>query len=215
MRRYQDLIDGYLAKQDQDVFNMLNAKYFILPGQEGAPRAQQNPGAYGPAWLVSNIQQVNSNDAEFAALGTVEDLKSTAIVHEDFSGAISGLNPSGQGSINLTSYAPDDLSYSFDSPAEQLVVFSEIWYGPDLGWEAEIDGQPADIIRVNYLLRGIRVPAGQHTISMHFRPSSYFTGKTISLLFSLLIILGIVAYAAYVYLNKDKAHNTATPVEVM
>ncbi|MBC6996676.1 YfhO family protein [Neolewinella lacunae] len=215
MRRYQDLIDGYLAERDLDVLNMLNTRYFIVPGQDGTPQAQQNPAAFGPAWLVSNIQMVNSNDAEFAALGTVEDLKNTAIVHQDFSAAVAGLQPSGQGTISLTKYSPQELDYRFQSDQEQLVVFSEIWYGPDLGWEATIDGQPADLIRTNYLLRGLRVPAGQHEIKMVFRPASYFTGTTISLLSSLLIILGIAAYAAYAYLNKDKVHNTATPTEAM
>ncbi|MEM1357672.1 MAG: YfhO family protein, partial [Bacteroidota bacterium] len=211
MRRYEDLKNGYLLNRDQDVLNMLNTRYFIIPGQDGQPQAQRNPGAYGPAWLVRNIQSVSTNDAEFAALGTVEDLKSTAIIHEEFADAVSGLNPSGQGSINITKYSPDELAYDFNSPSEQLVVFSEIWYGPDLGWEVEIDGQAADLIRTNYVLRGLRVPAGQHTITMKFAPSSFYTGRAISLICSLLILLGIVGYAAYAYLKRDKVEKTATP----
>ncbi len=216
LRRIQDVIDGYLARNeqaynynyparnDQAIFNMLNTKWFILPGQDGSPRAQQNPAAFGNAWLVNNIQVVNSNDAEFAALGSVPDLKGTAIVHESFADEIAGLQPTGQGSVQLTEYSLNDLSYSFNSPSEQLVVFSEMWYGPDLGWQATIDGQPAPLIRANYLLRGLRVPAGQHTIEMHFRPSSYFVGKTISLVCSILIILGLIGYGVYTFLQQRK-----------
>jgi hypothetical protein len=202
MRRYQDLITKYLAPRDPDVINMLNTKYLIIPGQGGAPQAQQNPAAYGAAWLVSNIMTVNSNDAEFNALGTVPDLKSTAIVHSDFSDKVAGLQPSGQGTVAITKYSPNELTYSFNSTSEQLTVFSEIWYGPDLGWEATIDGQPADLIRTNYLLRGLRVPAGQHTITMTFAPSSFFTGKAISMVCSLLIILGLIGFGAWRFIES-------------
>ena len=135
---------------------------------------------------------VNSNDAEFAALGSVAALRETAIVHQDFQAAVSGLQPDGQGSVSLTSYSPNELTYSFSSSSEQLVVFSETWYGPDLGWEATIDGQPADLIRANYILRALRVPAGQHTISMAFKPKAYQAGVSISWVSSLLILLGLL-----------------------
>lgn len=217
MRRIQDVIDGYLARNesaynynyparnDQAILSMLNAKWFILQGQDGTPRAQQNPGAFGNAWLASTIQLVPTNDAEFAALGSVPDLKGTAIVHQEFSDAVSGLQPNGQGSVQLTEYTPNALSYSFNAASDQLVVFSEMWYGPDLGWEATIDGQPAELIRANYLLRALRVPAGQHTIRMEFSPSSYFTGRTISMLCSGLILLGLLGYGAYSFWQLRKA----------
>ena len=215
MRRYQDLIDGYLGQRDPDVLNMLNTKYFIVPGEGDTPAARQNPAAYGPAWLVSNVETVSSNDAEFAALGTVADLKRTAIVHDDFAASISGLDPTGEGSIELTRYSPDELTYAFNSSSEQLAVFSEIWYGPDLGWTAYIDGEPTDMFRANYLLRGLRIPAGQHEIKMVFAPGSYALGTTISFICSLLILLGLVGYLAYRWLNGRRLRNTATPIETM
>ncbi len=204
MRRYQDVITGYLgginpAAADQEVLDMLNAKYVI--NQQGQP--QRRPNAFGNAWFVNNIQQVNSNDAEFQALGFA-DLRNTAIVHTDFTDKIAGLSPSGQGSIQLTSYTPVKLTYTANASGEQLAVFSEIWYGPDKGWEATIDGQPAELFRVNYLLRGLRVPAGQHEIVMTFTPSSYSTGKLLSLLSSLILILGVAAYAFYFGYWKDR-----------
>ncbi|MTB50971.1 YfhO family protein [Lewinella sp. W8] len=208
LRRVDDLISGYLMQRDPDVLDMLNTKYFILPGQDGQPAAQRNPNAYGNAWLVSNIQLVNSNDAEFAALGSVDPLRQTAIVHEEFSDAVSGLQPTGQGSITLTEYQPNALTYSFQSNAEQLAVFSEIWYGPDLGWEVTIDDQPAELIRANYVLRALRVPAGQHTIKMTFTSSSYQAGVSISWVSSLLILLGLVGYLGYQLWQSRKEGST-------
>ncbi len=199
LRRYQDLIDGYLAQRDIDVLSMLNTKYFLVPGEDGTLTAQSNPQAFGNAWLVDNIELVNGPNEEFAALGTVPDLKGTAIIGPDYASAVSGLNPSGQGSVELTSYAPNALSYRFSSPSEQLVVFSEIWYGPDLGWEATIDGEPAELLRTNYALRALRVPAGEHTISMTFAPRSYALGSTISLICSVLILLVVLFALFYPY----------------
>ncbi|PPK86070.1 membrane protein YfhO [Neolewinella xylanilytica] len=199
MRRYQDLIDGYLARRDPQVINMLNTKYFLIPGEGGELRAQQNPDAFGNAWLVEEIDFVQGADAEFAALGTVEDLRNTAIVEEAFAPALGALNPNGQGTIELTSYAPNRLTYRFRSDSDQLAVFSEIWYGPDLGWEATIDGQPAQLIRANYALRALPVPAGDHEIVMTFAPSSYAFGRTISLVCSVLILFGVVGALVYQY----------------
>ncbi len=197
LRRYQDLIDGYLRQRDPNVLNMLNTKYFLIPGENGELRAQQNPDAFGNAWLVDNIQFVDGADAEFSALGTVENLRRTAVVENSFAPALAALDPTGQGSIALTSYAPNHLTYSFNSSSEQLAVFSEIWYGPDLGWTATIDGEPAELIRADYLLRALRVPAGQHEIVMTFAPATYTLGRTISLICSVLILLAVIAAIAY------------------
>jgi hypothetical protein len=209
MRRYNDLIIKYLAPRDPDVINMMNTKYLIVPGQDGGAQAQRNPAAYGAAWLVNNVLPVTTNDAEFNALGTVPDLKNTAIVHSDFSDKVAGLQPTGEGTIAITKYSPNELTYSFNSSSEQLAVFSEVWYGPDLGWEATIDGQAADLIRTNYILRGLRVPAGQHTITLTFHPSSYFTGKAISMICSLLIILGLIGFGAWRFMESKKVASAA------
>jgi len=172
---------------------MLNTKYFLIPDEGGALIAQRNPGAYGNAWLVDRIDLVDGPDAAFSALGTVPDLKGTAIIEQEFAPAVSALNPTGQGSVELTSYQPNELTYQFSSDSEQLVVFSEIWYGPDLGWEVTIDGEPAEFIRANYALRALRVPAGEHTIEMRFAPRSFALGSTISLISSVVILLAVLA----------------------
>ncbi len=188
LQRYQDLIDGYLSQNDNDVLNMLNAKYFIFPGNDGTPQLQINNDALGNAWLVKNIRMVGSANEEFNALADINP-KTTAIVHREFSDEVAGLNPTGNGGIRLIDYQPNKLTYQSMSQGEELAVFSEIWYGPRKGWKATIDGQPADIIRVNYALRGIRIPPGNHEVVMEFAPKTYQVGRTISFASSSLIIL--------------------------
>ncbi len=211
MRRYQDLIEGYVGPRNRDVINMLNAKYFIAPGADGGVQAQRNPDNFGAAWLATSVKRVASDDAEFRALGETPDLRGTAIIHEEWSDAIPRTDFSGQGSIELTEYTPDRLTYSFSSDSDQLAVFSEMWYGPDKGWTVTIDGTPAPLVRANYVLRAVPVPAGQHSIVMSFAPASFALGRTLGLLCSLIILLGLVAYGTYRFLQRRRVDNTVTP----
>jgi len=127
--------------------------------------------------------------------------KETALVHQEFSEQLSGMNIAKNGIIQLSNYKPDHLTYTSTTNSEQLAVFSEVWYGPDRGWNAYIDGELVDHVRVNYVLRGLRVPSGKHTIDFKFEPRSYALGSTLSLICSLLIILGLLAYIGY-YLKQ-------------
>jgi hypothetical protein len=196
LQRYQDIIDRYLSQGNAPVINMLNTKYVIGQGPDGQPVAQRNPDALGNAWFVEDIRLVPTPNAEIDALGDINP-DSTAIVHEEFSDYVAGLTPTGEGSIELTSYAPNELRYRSSSPSEQLAVFSEIWYGPDKGWTATIDGAATDFIRTDYLLRGLRVPAGEHEIVFRFDPPVYHTGVTISWISSLVVLLGLLALTAW------------------
>ena len=157
-----------------------------------------NPGALGNAWFVENIHIVNSNREELDALDTV-DLSQHVFVHKEFSDKVSGFDPVKSGQIQLTSYAPDELIYKSSSTSDQMAVFSEIWYGPDKGWEAYIDGEPASHFRVNYTLRGMKIPAGEHDIKFTFNPKSYRVGEIISLITSLAIVLFLL-YGLYKWL---------------
>jgi len=201
LQRIQDVIERHLTRSNQNpygnqaVLNMLNTKYFIVPTAENTSRAQQNPAAAGNAWFVEDVRYVDSANEEIDALTGLEPLR-TAIIHDEFKSYMGGLDPSKAGSIKLTEYSPIELTYSSNSNSEQLAVFSEVWYGPDLGWQAYIDDQPVDHIRANYLLRAMKVPAGQHTIKFKFDPQSYKTGGTISLISSILLLL-IAAFAGY------------------
>lgn len=210
LQRIQDVIERHLSNRSQQnpygnqaVLDMLNTKYFIIPTGEKSTAAQQNPGALGNAWFVSNIKTVPSANSEIDALNGL-DPSSTAIVHEEFNGYISGLSPNKQGTINLTKYTPNTLEYKSNTTSDQLAVFSEVWYGPNLGWQAYIDDQPVEHIRANYLLRALKVPAGQHTIKFEFKPSTYSTGKMISLISSLLLLV-VIGFAGYKIFNGEES----------
>ncbi|MBR4391336.1 MAG: YfhO family protein [Bacteroidales bacterium] len=222
LRRYQDLINGYLGSEikrfssifknagtdeglrlglrQQKILNMLNTKYIIYD-----PESQPllNPEAYGNAWIVDGIQWADDADTEFGALAET-DLRHTAVVNKEFESLLAGFTPTDSivGSISLTEYRPNRLTYSFRSPNEQLVVFSEIW--SQMSWVMRIDGQEQPILRANYLFRAARIPAGQHEIVLSYEPMIWTVGRIISLITSSLIVLAMVALVAY-SLKKKKA----------
>lgn len=195
LQRYQDMIDYHISKGNQQVLNMLNTKYIINQEEQ----VQRNPGAMGNGWFVSNIKMVENANQEIEALSNF-DPATTAVVHKDFQEFVAGLNGSGQGTITLTDYAPNELNYSVNAESQQLAVFSEIWYGPDKGWKAYIDGEETEPIRVNYCLRGLVIPSGQHTVVFEFQPESFKKGETISYISSsllLLAFLGMIGFKGY------------------
>ncbi len=202
LQRYQDVIDFYISKGHSSVLNMLNTKYIITKDQQ----VQRNPVAFGNAWFVNNLSVVQNPNEEIAAIGKM-DLRSTAVIlAKEFNDYANGFQGDGNGSISLTSYAPDEIQYAFSSSSEQFAVFSEIWYGPNKGWRAIIDGEEVDHVRVNYLLRGMKIPAGNHTIIFKFEPANYYTGETISLIFSMLIIMALIGYIVY-SIRKTKSED--------
>ncbi|MEP6647759.1 MAG: hypothetical protein ABJC12_11780 [Saprospiraceae bacterium] len=209
-QRYQDLIDRYISQGNRNVMNMLNTKYFIFPNDKKEAVAQPNPPALGNAWFISQIVMVNSNHEELEAIDSA-DLTTYAFVNKDFEKEVSGFTPVKSGQIKLTSYAPDELVYQSTSLGEGMAVFSEIWYGPDKGWQAYIDGVKAPHFRADYILRAMRIPAGEHQIRFKFNPTSYHAGEMISLIFSLLIVAALI-YGLYRWLIT--ASPTA-PVAVM
>lgn len=203
LQRYQDIIDRYLNQGDQTVMNMLNTKYLIYPAQQQGqgPVVQRNPGALGPAWFVNDIRLVNTPNEEIDALGGL-DARREAVVHREFESYLQGLQPDSiSGSIQFNTYAPNRLTYTTNNTKEQLAVFSEIWYGPNKGWQAYIDGEAVEHIRVNYLLRGLRIPAGQHNIEFRFNPASYHKGVLVSRISSTLILLGLLGYGGFLGYN--------------
>lgn len=195
LQRIQDVIDRHISQGNQAVLNMLNTKYFIMNGQNDQAVAQRNPAALGNAWFVSEVTMVDSPNQEIAAMDSF-DPANNVIMHKEYLQDIQNMNLSKNGSIELSSYHPDKLTYNSSSNSEQIAVFSEIWYGPDKGWKAYVDGKETKIMRANYLLRSIMVPAGNHEIVFEFKPQSYYTGETISLISSLLI-LGLGLFLGY------------------
>ena len=194
LQRYQDIMEKHLSQNNQAAYDMLNTKYFIGNGQDGKLGVQKNPGAAGNAWFVEDIIKVPTANDEIKALNGI-DVSGAAVIHAEFSDYLGGLDPTKNGTIKLTSYAPNKLVYSTSTGSEQLAVFSEVWYGPNKGWKASIDGQPVEHIRANYVLRAMKVPAGKHEIVFEFNPSSYRVGKIIALICSLIIIGGLLFWA--------------------
>jgi len=203
LQRYQDMIERYLSKNHQATLNMLNARYVIVPDAEGTPMLRRNSQALGNAWFVEGIRIVDDAEAEIAELEHL-DPSADAIVHRDFEHLVKGFDPVKGGTIALTEYAPHKLKYTANAQGDQLAVFSEVWYGPDKGWHAYIDGQPAELLRVNYILRALNVPHGQHEIELVFRPAIYYTLKTVSTIVSILIILGLLGVVYYMT-RKNKS----------
>lgn len=194
LKRYQELIDYHMSKNNMDVFNMLNTKYFILPVQDSPPVAQQNPNALGNAWFVDQIRWVSNADEEIDALNNFLPAEE-ALIDVRFEELFGDFEPKPDTTafIQLIEYKPNKLTYNYQSSLDQLVVFSDIYY--DKGWSAFIDGELYPHFRVNYVLRGMVIPAGNHQVLFTFEPSSYEKSRKISLASSsifVLLILGLV-----------------------
>lgn len=188
LKRYDELIQYQMTKNNMEVINMLNTKYLIVPGANKEPTLQINFPALGNAWFVRGFKMVPNADAEMNALSNFK-AKETAIIDNRFESQIKNFKFSDDttGIITLKSYSPNDLVYESKSSTDKLAVFSEIYY--DKGWKAFIDGKPAPYFRANYILRAMVVPAGNHTIEYKFEPRSYILGTKLSLASSILLLL--------------------------
>jgi hypothetical protein len=199
---YQDLIENQISKGNIQVLNMLNTKYVIAYDQTGAPMAQQNPGAFGNCWLVKGVQFVNGPNAEMLALDSV-NLRDTAVVDEAFKTSIKQLPV-----VDTTAFIKvkvrnnDNIIYDFSAATPQFAVFSEVYYKG--GWNAYVDGQKTDYVKTNYVLRGIALPAGKHTVEFKFEPQSYKTGNTISFWATLVIYAAIILAIVFFFKQKKE-----------
>ncbi|HPM12894.1 MAG TPA: YfhO family protein [Bacteroidales bacterium] len=219
MKRYQELIDFHLSKMNMNVYNMLNTKYFIVeppksnPNEQAQqPIAQLNPEALGNAWFVTNISIVPNADAEIAALEKFNP-KIQAFVDVRYKDLLSDtvFNVDSLSVISLQSYAPNHLVYTSKSSKKGVAVFSEIFY--DKGWNAYIDGKQVPHFRTNYVLRGLEIPEGEHTIDFKFEPTMYTVGNTISLVGSLLLILALLAILFFETKKFIAQQSTQTKVD--
>ena len=201
---YQDLISHQIAKNNMQVLNMLNTKYFIVPDQKtGQPVAQLNPGANGNAWFVKNIIIAPDANTEMKTLDHL-NTRDTAVIDKRFEKQLGALKPAADSSaaIKLTKYGLNQLEYASHNSQEGFGVFSEIYY--PAGWEAFIDGKPADIIRTDYALRGLKIPAGDHKIVMKFAPKTYFVGMEIAGISSVLLLVLIAGMLAWEIFRRGK-----------
>ncbi len=190
---YQDLLENQFSKQPLNprVLNMLNAKYIINSGDKGQLIPQRNPGALGNAWLVKDIRFVPTPREEMLALDDFSP-DSTAIVQEIYKKDIPFMPvPDSTAGIKLIKNENDIVNYSFHSASNQFAVFSEVFY--DRGWKAFIDGKESPIVKTDYVLRGLAVPAGNHQISFRFEPASYTLGSRVTTITQFLLIILFVA----------------------
>ncbi|MCD8102038.1 MAG: YfhO family protein [Alistipes sp.] len=208
MQRYQDIIDRHLSQGNQEVADMLNAKYFIVYDEEGRPSAVRNPDANGPAWFVDEIIWVDSPRHEIDALDVI-DTKTTAVADSRFRESVSGYQPADStAAIALTEYRSNYLRYEYTSPEPAVAVFSEIYY--DRGWTAWVDGVEQPHFRADYILRAMVLPAGSHTVEFRYRAAGFGTVHTVSTVFFILIILAVAGAAAATYLcNKNRRKEDA------
>lgn len=211
LKRYQELIEFHIGRNNQKVLDMLNTKYLIQTmtdpqtGQETSVSMPRN-SALGNAWFVDQIKYVDNADQEILALADTAGFEpsSIAIVDKRFESLIKPFSKDPNGSIELVEYKPNHLTYKFKASSDQLVIFSEIYY--DLGWQAFIDGKPVGHFRADYVLRGLNVPAGEHTIEFKYELNSYKTGSMISMVSSVLVILlfGFMAYKEFSSAGLDQ-----------
>lgn len=223
LRRYQDMIDMYIApemgslmqavaqaggdmsKVNGDsifpVLNMLNARYFILPLQDGQTVPVQNPYVYGPAWYVDKLTYVDNANAEIERVGKM-DIRHEAVADKRFEAQLkTAVKQDSTSVVKLTSYMSDRLTYDVNSSKGGVIVFSEVYYP---GWTATVDGQPVELGRVNYLLRSVNVAPGKHKIELAFHPKSVTTTETIAYVAYAVLLLAILLLAYIEYRKKRK-----------
>jgi hypothetical protein len=217
VKRVQELIDFYFQKEynilnnslknnqfdllkSNHFFNMLNTKYyifnldgnsvvdFISPNRNKTPGVLKNPYALGNAWTVKEIKWVPNADAEISFLNDASfDPSKTAIIDERFRDLIGDISTSGKSDVKLLNYRANRLEYQIDAQSEELIVFSEVFY--DKGWTAYIDGNEVKHIRVNYILRGLKVPVGDHKIEFKYDLPIFNYASIISLSSSIIVLL--------------------------
>ena len=202
--KMQDLYDFHIQKGNIEVFNMLNIKYVIQQDEEGNSYAGLNPDAIGNAWFIAKLKEVQSADEEIMALDSL-DLKNEAVVNTAIFSSINRFNfqKDSTASVTLTDYKPNHLTYRTRNAYAGLAVFSEMYY-PN-GWNAYLDGQTTPHFKVNYALRAMRVPAGDHIVEFKFEPDLIKTGSQITLGTSLLLGIIILGGIGYSYWRKRKA----------
>lgn len=222
LRRYQELADAHIHKEMNGlmsavskaqgdmtkvngdsifpVLNMLNAKYFIIPLEGGQTVPLTNPYVYGSAWMVDKVTYVDNANKELAALSNIP-LRHVAVADKKFSDVLGNSEKQeGESLVTLKSYAPNNAEYEVHSTKGGVVVFSEIYYP---GWTATVDGEPAELGRVNYVLRAVKVKPGNHKIVLSFDPQTVKTTETIAYVAYAFLILILLLLALRYYRAKS------------
>lgn len=202
MRRYNELFDFHIVKNNMEVLNMLNTKY-IIAEEKGQVFPFVNEDANGNAWFVSKVKTVANADKEIKALDAI-NTKEEAVFSKPKLSKMKALAENFEkdslAAIQLVEYKPNYLKYDSKNANDGFAVFSENYYGQ--GWQAYIDGEEAMHYRVNYVLRGMEIPAGSHTIEFKFEPQVIATGSSIALGSS--IVFGLLVVGGLFWENKKR-----------
>jgi len=220
LRRYQELIEAHIAKEmqslistlsanptdsairasfaQQGVLNMLNMKYLIY---NPAASPLQNRYALGNAWFVKEVKMVKNADEELKMVGEINSA-TTVVVDERYQSQLEGYTSKSDpaATIKLINYKANHITYESTAASEQLAVFSEIYYKD---WNAYIDGEQKPYFSADWVLRGMRVPEGKHTIEFKFEPQKYYLGEKISLI-SCLVLFSFIGVSLFMAWKKKE-----------
>lgn len=200
MQRYQDVFDFYISQNNINVLNMFNTKYIIAQDEEGIMFPYVNPDANGNAWFIKEFKEVTSVNEEIQALDSLNNKHVAVLNKKDFNIEASSFKVDSTATITLLEHKPNYLKYKSVNKNDGFAVFSEVYYPK--GWKTIIDGKETSHIRVNYLLRGMEIPSGEHIIEFKFEPDVIQTGSTIALAGSILVGLLILGGLYYEFKNK-------------
>jgi uncharacterized membrane protein YfhO len=198
----QDLFEFYISQGNIGILNMMNVRYIITQTKNGGPVAQRNPYANGDAWFVENVLPAENANEEIQLLDSL-DTKKTAVVNKEFLSKIPSqkMERDCTATIELFSHQPNKLVYEASTKSPQLAVFSEVYYPK--GWNAYINGKPAEYFRANYVLRAMAIPPGNNKIEFKFEPKVIQTGSTISLVSSIVFLLILLSGLYFAFRKKD------------
>lgn len=205
LTRYQDIIDQHLVNfingnpnhSDSTILNMLNARYIV----DNKGNVTYNKNALGNAWIISDIDYVMTPNEEMSALSNI-DIRNKAVADKKYHASLGEISTKSQGdTIYETLYAPNNLVYKSKSKTGGIAVFSEIYF--PWGWKAYINGKETEIGRVNYLLRAIRIPAGETIINMRFNPSILKTTDTIATIAIILIYMSLLISISLIFFRDN------------
>lgn len=204
LRRYSEVYDFYLTQNNINILSMLNTKYIVAQDEEGKAFPYENDEVNGNAWFVKQLVKVNSANEEILAIDSL-DTKQKAIFSNQpklnmFKELKTNYAVDSLSKIELEQVTPNYLKYNTTNSQDGFAVFSEIYYGH--GWKTFIDGKQVEHIRVNYILRGMPVPAGNHIIEFKFEPDVVKTGSKITLASSILFVLLLFVGVFYEYKKK-------------
>ncbi|WP_028912744.1 YfhO family protein [Prevotella sp. MA2016] len=223
LRRYQEMIEQYISPEMQKlmgavaeaggdmtqvkgdsicpVINMLNTRYLILPLQGGQTVPIQNPYALGNAWFVDKISYVKNANEEIQQVGKI-NLRHEAVADEKFQAQLGeAVTQDTTSTVAIKSYEPNQLTYEVNSGKGGVLVFSEIYYP---GWTATVDGEPAELGRVDYILRALQVKPGRHEVVLSFFPKSVDVTESIAYTAYAILLLVLIG-TAVMYWRKKKA----------